>query len=111
MNKKYQELYNLIVKTINNPEVETLPKMQNALSKAAEQLKAGEDYTRIAVGVSQAISDSYLANRQIIQSLKNVFKYVKPDADPEKLDSKTKREMGIITGYIRSPLNKDNLFD
>ncbi|MDV7719918.1 hypothetical protein GA840_08665 [Pediococcus ethanolidurans] len=111
MNKKYQELYNLISKASTDPEVMSLPKVQKALSKATEQLKAGEDYPKIAVGISQVISDSYLANRRTTQSLQAVFKYVKPDADPEKLDSKTKREMGIVTGYIRPPLNKDNLFN
>lgn len=111
MNKKYQTLYSLINQAQADPKIKTLPNIQRVLSKARVSLENQENYTEISVFLSQAITKSYLASKQTPLALKTIFDYVKPDADPEKLDAKTKRKMGIISGYVRSPLNQGSIFN
>ncbi|WP_412989938.1 hypothetical protein ACLJJ6_02865 [Pediococcus siamensis] len=86
--------------------------VQTVLNQAETELQdVHNNYIKTAVRLTQAISQYYLAPKQVPQSLQTIDDFVKTDADADKLDSKTKRELGVISGYIRPPFNDDKFLD
>lgn len=110
MNEKYQQLSELIGKAFFEPEFKSDPKIQNTITTAATQLHNHEDYTKIAVELSLGITNLYLTQHKVATILKTIYDFVADGADATKLDLQTRRNLGILSGYVRSPLNSDKIW-
>ncbi|GEP19678.1 hypothetical protein [Pediococcus argentinicus] len=91
----------------NDSDLVSETELKNSLSSIYSKINE-RSYNETAVKTSKVISEFYLQHHEFSATLKSLYDFVQPDADSEKLDSSVKRDLGMPSGYVRSPLNKDS---
>lgn len=107
MTDKIKQYTEYLTNIDNDSNLASEPELKNSLSSIYSKIN-DRSYTETAVRTSKAISEFYLQHHEFPNTLKSLYDFVQPDANSEQLSSSVKRDLGMPSGYVRSPLNKDS---